>query len=60
MKAAAKAAAKAVVGGVVAALSYAVPIVDDGLSTGEGLGIALAAVVGFQAVYWTTNTPADG
>lgn len=46
---------KAIVAGVVAALSYAVPVVDDGLVASEGLGIALAALVGWQAVYWTEN-----
>lgn len=47
---------KAITAGIVAGLSYAIPVVDDGLSAAEGLGIVLAAVVGWQAVYWTTNT----
>jgi len=54
-------AAKAYVGALVAALSYAVPIVDDGLLPSEAVGIVLAALVGFQAVYWVSNPPsADG
>lgn len=46
---------KAWVAGLVAALSFAAPVVDDGLVASEVLGVALAAVAGFQAVYWTTN-----
>ena len=52
-------AAKAYVGALVAALSYAVPVVDDGLLPSEGLGIILAALVGFQAVYWVSNPTSD-
>ena len=48
---------KAIVGALVAALSYAIPVIDDGLAASEVLGIVLAAVVGFQAVYWTSNDP---
>lgn len=51
--------AKAIVGGLVAALSFAVPVVDDGLAVSEVLGITLAALVGFQGVYWTRNLPAS-
>jgi hypothetical protein len=46
---------KAVVAGLVAGLSFAVPVVDDGLAASEGLGIVLAALVGWQTVYWTKN-----
>jgi len=46
---------KAIVGGIIAGLSFAIPIVDDGATPGEVLGIALAAIIGWQAVYWTTN-----
>lgn len=46
---------KAIVAGLVAGISYAVPVVDDGLVPSEGLGIALAALVAWQAVYWTPN-----
>lgn len=54
-------AAKAYVGAAVAGLSAAVPLVDDGLTRSEVLGIALAALAGFQGVYWTTNrAPAEG
>jgi hypothetical protein len=48
---------KAWVAGALAALAFAVPVVDDGVSLGEALGIALAALAGFQGVYWTTNKP---
>lgn len=52
-----KAYAKAIVGALVAAASFAAPVVDDGLAPSEVLGILLAALVGFQTVYWTSNTP---
>ena len=48
--------AKAIMGAVVAGLSFAVPVVDDGVLLSEALGIALAALVGFQGVYWVSNT----
>lgn len=48
-------AAKAYTSAAVAALAFAAPVVDDGLSASESLGIISAAVVAFQAVYWTTN-----
>lgn len=51
-------AAKAYVGGAIAALSYAVPVVDDGLAVSEALGVLLAALAGFQGVYWVTNKAA--
>lgn len=51
--------AKAIAGALVAGLSFAVPVVDDGLATSEVLGIMLAALVGFQSVYWTRNAPAS-
>lgn len=49
--------AKAIVAGLVAGLSFAVPVVDDGLVASEALGIALAALTGWQLVFWTRNTP---
>lgn len=59
-----KGSAKAYVAGAIAAVSFAIPVVDDGLLPSEGLGIVLAALVAFQAVYWTNNkesgTPAGG
>lgn len=48
--------AKAIVGGLLAALAFAVPVVDDGLTVSEILGIAAALVAGFQGVYWTSNS----
>jgi hypothetical protein len=47
--------AKAVVGGVIMGVTAAVPLVDDGLSVKDGLIIFLAAVAGFNGVYWTPN-----
>ena len=47
---------KAIVAGAVAGLSFAVPVVDDGVLPSEGLGIVLAALIGWQAVYWTSNS----
>lgn len=48
-------AAKAYVAAAVAGMSAAVPLVDDGLTVGETLGVLVAALVGFQGVFWTTN-----
>lgn len=48
-------AAKAWVGAAVAALSFAIPVADDGLVASEWLGILLAGLVAWQGVYWTTN-----
>lgn len=52
------AAAKAYVAAGIAALAFAVPVVDDGLAVSEALGILSAALVAFQGVFWTTNRPA--
>lgn len=52
-------AAKAYVGAAVAAIAFATPVVDDGLAASEALGIAGAALVAFQAVFWTSNSKAD-
>lgn len=49
--------AKAVIGGVVAAISFAIPIVDDGLVASEVLGILLAGLTGTGLVYVTPNRP---
>lgn len=54
----AKVYAKAIVGGLVAGLSYAIPVVDDGLVPSEGLGIALAFIVGLGVVGMVPNQPA--
>jgi len=48
---------KAITAGVVAGLAFAIPVVDDGVSLADALGIALAAVVGWQSTYWVKNTP---
>lgn len=46
---------KAVLGGVVAALSFAIPIVDDGVTLSEVLGIVLAGLTGTGLVYAVPN-----
>jgi hypothetical protein len=51
-------AAKAYVGAAVAAASSLAPVVDDGLTAGESLIAVGAALVAFQAVYWTSNAKA--
>lgn len=48
-------AAKAYVGGAIAAVSALAPVVDDGLAASELLIAAGAALVAFQAVFWTSN-----
>lgn len=52
-------AAKAYAAGAVAAIAFATPVVDDGLLVSEVLGIVGAFLVGFQAVFWTSNAPAE-
>jgi hypothetical protein len=47
--------AKAIVGGAVAALAALVPLAGDGVSLKDALITAVAALAGFQAVYWTKN-----
>ena len=49
---------KAIVGALVAALSFAVPIVDDGLVPSEVIGIVLAFLVGLGATYAVPNKDA--
>lgn len=46
---------KAVVGGLVAGIAFAIPVVDDGLTVSEILGIALAALTGLGVVYQVPN-----
>lgn len=50
-----KGMAKALVGATVAGLSALLPVVDDGLTTSEFLAALLAALIGWQAIYWTPN-----
>jgi hypothetical protein len=42
---------KAIAGALAAGLAYAIPVVDDGITLGEGLGIALAVLGGLGIVY---------
>jgi hypothetical protein len=47
---------KAIVGAAVAGVGVAVAAAaSEGISQTEALGIALAALVGYQGVYWTKN-----
>jgi hypothetical protein len=52
-------AAKAYVAGAIAGLAAAAPAVDAGLDAGELMVAAGAFLVAFQAVYWTSNAPAQ-
>lgn len=47
--------AKAIVGALVAAASFAIPVVDDGLVASEALGILVAALAAFTAVWGVPN-----
>ena len=54
-----KAISKALAGGAAAAISVAIPLVADGLTWPEGLGIALAFLGGLGVVYVSpANKPA--
>lgn len=47
---------KSLVGGLTSGLSFAIPVVDDGILPSEGLGIALAFIVGLGVVYAVPNS----
>lgn len=47
--------AKALLSGTIAAVSFAVPVVDDGVKPSEGLGIALAFLIGLGIVAVVPN-----
>lgn len=49
--------AKAIIGGIAAALAFAIPVVDDGVTISEILGILLAGIAGSGLVYITPNKP---
>lgn len=49
---------KAIVAALIAALSFAAPLVDAPITPSGIIGIVLAAAVAFSAVYATKNTPA--
>lgn len=42
---------KAVIGGLAAGLTFAIPVIDDGLSRADALGILLAVLTGSGLVY---------
>lgn len=42
---------KAIAGGLVGGISFAIPVVDDGVMPSEALGIALAFLLGLGIVY---------
>ena len=47
---------KSLVSGLTAGISYAIPVVDDGVLPSEGLGIVLAFLVGLGVVYAVPNS----
>lgn len=49
---------KATVAGIIAMLTYAVPVVDDGVKPSEIVYALLLFVGAWQAVYWTPGHPA--
>lgn len=51
--------AKSILSGVIAAISFAIPVVDDGLAPSEVLGVILAGLVGLGVVYAVPNKPAS-
>jgi hypothetical protein len=46
---------KSLVGALVAALAFAIPVVDDGVTLSEALGILLAGLTGLGVVYAVPN-----
>lgn len=46
---------KSLVGGLTSGISFAIPVVDDGILPSEGLGIVLAFLVGLGVVYAVPN-----
>ena len=47
--------AKAFTGAVVAGASFAIPVIDDGLTASEVLGITVAALTAFGMVWGVPN-----
>ena len=52
-------AAKAYCASAIAAVSFLVPVMDDGLSLPELLGALGAALAAFQGTYWVSNAGSD-
>jgi hypothetical protein len=52
--------AKAVVGAAVAALAFAIPVVDDGVTLSETLGILMAGLTGLGVVFAVPNKDRRG
>lgn len=51
--------AKAIIAGLVSAISFAIPVVDDGLIASEVLGIVLAGLVGSGLTAVVPNKPRE-
>ncbi len=47
--------AKSALSGIIAACSFAIPVVDDGLVPSEALGILVAGLIGLGVVYAVPN-----
>lgn len=58
MKAHFRKAAKAYVAAAIAAGSFLAPVVDDGLAASEAIGVLVAGLTAWQAVYWTPTPDA--
>jgi len=50
--------AKAITAAVIAGASFAIPVIDDGLTASEVCGIAVAALTAFGTVWGIPNRPA--
>lgn len=46
---------KAFAAGIAAGIAYAIPVVDDGLTSSEILGITLAALIGWGVTWAVPN-----
>jgi hypothetical protein len=51
--------AKSVLAGLGAALAFAIPVVDNGLTASEVLGVVLAGLSGAGVVYAVPNKPTN-
>lgn len=53
-----KSYAKSIMAGLAAAISFAIPVVDNGITPSEGLGILLAGLTAGGIVWTVPNKPA--